>query len=359
MGRNSQSRPHQRVPFVAPALIGLLLVAACSSGEGSSTTTTSRASVTTSPVTTTAASILPPEEPFRGFALSPVDYAGESVVEFFETASRNADAIERVGDILEWEEPAESGLAVVDALAAEYGYLSLSITGVFDVDDGELLRPMDDATFDRYVAAARSYAERHQPPYLGLGVEIDTQWRNRPDDFEVFVELFAAVAAVVDEVSPDTKMFTAFQLERLSGMHGGLFGGANDPESAAWELIDRFPDADIIAFTTYPGLVFPHPADIPEDYYTRLNGYAGGRPIAFTEVGWHSGGEYGVYSGTEEKQVAFLERFQELTAEADVAFYIWSFLYDQQAAGPFTSMGLVDRVRRPKPAWWVWQNSAD
>lgn len=358
MGGNSPSPPHRRMSSAAATLVGLLLAASCSSGEGSSTTTSSSASATPSPVTTTAAPT-PPPEPFRGFSLSPVDYAGESLIEFFETASLNADAIERVGDILEWEEPAESGLAVVDALAADYGYLSLSITGIFDVDDGELLRPMDDATFDRYVAAARSYAERHQPHYLGLGVEIDTQWRNHPDDFEAFVELFAAVAAAVDEVSPDTKMFTAFQLERLSGMHGGLFGGANDPESAAWELIDRFPDADIIAFTTYPGLVFPDPSDIPDDYYTRLNARAGGRPIAFTEIGWHSGGEYGVYSGTEEKQVAFLERFQELTAEADVAFYIWSFLYDQQAAGPFTSMGLVDRVRRPKLAWWVWQNSAD
>ncbi|HEX9761905.1 MAG TPA: hypothetical protein VGA97_02280, partial [Acidimicrobiia bacterium] len=191
----------------------------------------------------------------------------------------------------------------------------------------------------------------------GLGVEIDTQWRNRPDDFEVFVDLFAAVAAAVDEVSPDTKLLTVFQLERLSGMHGGLFGGTNDPTLAAWDLIDRFPDADIIGFTTYPGLVFSDPSEIPDDYYTRLNQYAGGRPIAFTEMGWQSAGQYGVYSGTEQKQEAFVERFLELTAGADMAFYIWSFLYDQQAPGPFASMGLVDRVRRPKLAWWAWQES--
>jgi hypothetical protein len=339
------------------AIIGLLfaLVATACADEGASSTTTSSAPITTG-CGPTVGPVQAPEEPFRGFSLSPVDYEGGSLVEFLETAAANGEAIERVGDILEWEEPPNSGLAVVDGLAAEYGYFPLSITGVFNVDDGMLLRPIDDETFDRYVAAGRSYAANCQPRYLGLGVEIDSQWRLRPQDFDRFAELFAAVAAAVDEVSPDTEMFTSFQLERISGMLGGLFGGVNDPELALWTLIDRFPDADIIAFTTYPGLVFTDPAEIPEDYYSRLNDYAGGRRIAFTEMGWQSAGQYGAYSGSEAKQLAFVTRFHELIEDADVAFYIWSFLYDQQVQGPFASMGLVDRALRPKEAWWEWQS---
>lgn len=342
--------------FSAAVVALLPLVGACSDDDAGSTTappgTTSPTTVRTTGSTSPTAA---PEEPFRGFSLSPVDYEGDSLVEFLETAALNADAIARVGDILEWEEGEGSGLAVVDSLAEQYGYFPLSVTGIADVEEGALLRPLDDATFDRYVAAARSYAANHRPPYLGLGVEVDTQWRNHPEDFDRFVDLFAAVAAAVDEVSPDTRMFTVFQLERLSGMNGGLFGGTNDPSQAQWELIDRFPDADLIGFTTYPGLVFAHPDDLPEDYYTRLAEHTGGRPVAFTEMGWQSEGDYAEYSGTQEKQAAFVERFPEMIAGAEVAFYIWSFLYDQQTFGPFASMGLIDRNRQPKAGWWAWQ----
>ena len=340
----------------AAAVAALLVIATACSDDDAGSSTTAPPGTSSIPATTAPTHPTAPVEPFRGFTLSPVDYEGDSLVEFLETASLNADAIARVGDIVEWEEGDGSGLAVVDSLAEQYGYFPLSVTGIFDVDDGELLRPLDDAAFDRYVAAASSYAANHRPPYLGLGVEVDTQWRTHPDEFDRFVELFAAVAAAVDEVSPDTRMFTVFQLERLAGMNGGLFGGVNDPAQGSWDLIDRFPDADIIGFTTYPGLVYSHPDDLPGDYYARLVEHTGGRPIAFTEMGWQSDGDFAEYSGTQEKQAAFVERFPQLIADADVAFYIWSFLYDQQTFGPFASMGLVDRNRQPKLGWWAWQS---
>ena len=119
-------------------------------------------------------------------------------------------------------------------------------------------------------------------------------------------------------------------------------------------MIDRFPDADIIGFTTYPGLVFASPDDIPDDYYRRLGDLAGGRPIAFTEMGWQAGGDFGPYSGTPESQARFVERFGELTERTDVAFVVWSFLFDQAVPAPFDTMGLIAADGTPRPAWERW-----
>ena len=327
------------------------------SSASSTTTATTGATTVTTGETTTSSSAPEPEAPLRGFSLSPQSYEAEEFTGFFELAAAHGDIVERVADIVEWEEAPGAAVTVVQGLAAQFGYLPLSVGGVFDVDTGELLRPIDDATFDRYVAAARGFAERHQPPFLGLGVEIDTQWRTHPDEFDRFVELFAAVADAVHTASPETLVFTTFQLERFSGMQGGIFGGSNDPGQAEWELIDRFPDADIIGFTTYPGLVFASPDDIPEDYYRRLGGLTGGRPIAFTEMGWQAGGSFGPYSGTPESQDRFVERFGELTEGVDVAFFVWSFLFDQAVPAPFDTMGLIAADGTPRPAWERWSES--
>ncbi|MBI5157598.1 MAG: hypothetical protein HZA58_06225 [Acidimicrobiia bacterium] len=322
---------------------------------GSSTTV--GATTTTSGDSTTSSSDPEAGAPLRGFSLSPQSYAPEEFTAFFELAAAHGDIVERVADILEWEEEPGAAVTVVQGLAAQFGYLPLSVGGVFDVDTGELLRPIDEATFDRYVAAAEGFAERHRPRFLGLGVEIDTQWRTHPDEFDRFVELFAAVADAVHGASPETLVFTTFQLERFSGLQGGIFGGTNDPSQVSWELIERFPDADIIGFTTYPGLVFASPDDIPEDYYRRLGDLAGGRPIAFTEMGWQAGGDFGPYSGTPAAQDRFVERFGELTAGADVAFFVWSFLFDQAVPEPFDTMGLIAADGTPRPGWERWGGS--
>jgi hypothetical protein len=334
-------------------MLALFVVAACGGASGTGTTTNTVGANTTAAVTTST-TLAETSSPLRGFSLSPRTYDGDGFTEFFETAAANGDVVERVADIVEWEETPGAAVTVVDDLAAQYGYLPISIAGVFDVANGELLRPLDAATIDRYVTAAAGYAERHHPRYLGLGVEIDTEWRTHPEDFEQFVALFAAVAEAVHTASPETLILTTFQLERLSGMQGGIFGGENDPSLAAWDLIDRFPDADIIGFTTYPGLVFASPDDIPADYYSRLGVIAGGRPIAFTEMGWQAAGELGEFAGTPELQARFVERFPELTADVEVAFFVWSFLYDQATPEPFTSMGLIAADGTPRLSWEVW-----
>jgi hypothetical protein len=332
--------------FPAAVLAATLVLPAGCGGAATGVTTTAAAVTSQAPVE--------PGRPLRGFALSPPAGDPAGFAAFFDLAVGHADVVERVGDVLEWEEAAGSAMAVVQSLSGTHGYEPITLAGTFDPATGEAIRPLDDATFDRYVAAAADFARRHRPQHLGLGVEVDALWRTDPEEFDRFVELFAAVADAVHDASPDTRVFTTFQLERLSGMQGGLFGGTNDPDQAAWSLIDRFPGADLIGFTTYPGLVYPTPDDIPGDYYERLAGRVGGRPIAFSEMGWQAAGDLGAYSGSPEAQARFVARFPELIADIDVAFYVWSFLFDPGAPAPFDTMGLIAADGTRRPAWEVW-----
>lgn len=69
----------------------------------------------------------------------------------------------------------------------------------------------------------------------------------------------------IKSASPTTTVFTIFQLERMAGMQGGLYGGNNNA-STEWSLLAKFK-MDAVGFTTYPDLVFKDPTDIPANFY--------------------------------------------------------------------------------------------
>lgn len=330
-----------------------LLSAACGESTTDADSTTTTASDGSAVATTSSQPPVDDAVPVRGFTLSPVSYESEDFVDFLDLVAANADMLGWAGDAAALDED-DSPALVVHAIAEQNGLAPLVVTGVSSTETGQLLRPLDPATFEGYVASAAAYAEEFRPPFLGYGVEVDSLYHAAPEDFDRFVDLFAAVAAAVGEVSPNTAVIIGFQLERMKGLNGGLFGGANDESAALWDLIDRFPDADVIGFSTYPGLVFEHPDDLPDDYYRSVSERTGGRPVVFTEMGWHAEGELGPYSGTEDAQARFLERFLTLIDGLDVEFYLWAFLFDQETVEPFSSMGLWRVDGTPRPAWDVW-----
>jgi hypothetical protein len=183
---------------------------------------------------------------------------------------------------------------------------------------------------------------------------VNTLYEKSPQDFEIFTRLFDDTCDAVKAASPGTKVFTVFQLERMKGLQGGLFGGVNDPGLAQWGLLDRFPKADLIAFTTYPGLVFPSPADIPAEYYAEAAARAA-KPIAFTEIGWHSAAAPAGWESSEDEQAEFVRTFFALTAGVKPEMAVWSFLFDPETDPPFDSMGLYRRSDgNPKSAWDAW-----
>jgi hypothetical protein len=248
-----------------------------------------------------------------------------------------------------WPEIAQGG-DLVSGLSVRFDYVPVVVTG-FPSGADQLRVVPDDAT--EMIETVASWVAENRMPYLGFGVEINSFLEEKaPEDFRWFVEVFPDVVAAGHEVSPETKVFPVFQLERLRGLRGGLFGGETvDPQ---WELIDLFPDADAIGFTTYPGLIFPRPGDMPADYYSEILGYTD-KPIVFTEVGWQAGGDLGEWSGTEAKQAEFIsEKVGELAGMAEMV--IWSFLWDQNAAPPpFDTMGVIDDANQRRTGFEAWQ----
>lgn len=288
----------------------------------------------------------------RGVSLSPRSFAGGDFIDFFKKAKQAGSVVTWSGD---WAELVDSKGApyVVAQLAADNGLKPVIIAQFFTQSTGKLLRPLNDSTRRSYEAGAVDFAKAVKPNYLGLGIEVNVLKEKSPEDYASFKAFFAEVATAVKQASPDTKVFTVFQLERLRGLRGGLYGGADDPAVNDWALLSDFPDADLLAFTTYPCLIYRDPSDIPADYYTAEITQHTSKPIAYTEAGWFRVGFAG-WESTPEEQARFASRYLELTKPLNPGLLIWSFLYDQAVVEPFTSMGLLGKDGVSTPAWEAW-----
>ena len=90
------------------------------------------------------------------------------------------------------------------------------------------------AEFQQMVA---DFADAWRPPYLFLDNETNTWWlAHTPGECDDWLSEFAACYAAIKAVSPDTIVFTVFQLEHLKGL--GANAGWSDP--AHWSLVDAY-----------------------------------------------------------------------------------------------------------------------
>ncbi len=298
----------------------------------------------------------PPAAALKGVNFLPLSFSGEDITEFFTLAQEAGDIVSWAGDWIQLGDSIQAP-AVVVGLSTVYDYTPVIIAQFFNQDSLTLLRPLNDSTKQAYLSAAAWFAARYHPAYLGFGLEINLLAETQPSEFDDFAEFFPAVYDTVKYHSPETKVFTAFQLEKMKGLNGGLFGGVNDTTNAQWVLLERFSDADLIAFTSYPDLIYGAPTEIPTDYYSSVRSHVTS-PIAFVELGWHSAASPVGWESSEEEQAEFVDRFFTLTAEANLSFAIWSFIYDPLTFEPFNTMGLRQRTtREPKVAWQHWVNA--
>lgn len=288
----------------------------------------------------------------KGVGLSPKSNSADDFTGFFQKAKEAGNLVMWAGDWNDFNKD-NGGPAVVAELASRYGYIPVVEAQFFSQSTGKLLRPMDETTRQLYKNIAANFSRKHKPKYFGLGIEVNVLKEKSPDDFQAFTQFFSEVYDAIKEASPDTKVFTVFQLEKMKGLNGGLFGGINDPSKAEWDLLDKFPKADLFAFTTYPGLIYKDPAEIPDGYYSEIRQHTV-KPVAFTEIGWHNEASPAGWESSEEEQARFIERFFNLTQNLKPSLAIWSFLYDQQTAEPFRSMGMLARDGVAKESWEAW-----
>ncbi len=287
-----------------------------------------------------------------GVSLSPKSYQQTDFTTFFEKAAEAGKIISWAGD---WNYLGATDKApqVIAELASVYSYIPLIEAQFFNQSSGQLLRPLNDTIKQNYRDSAIQFADKYKPKYLAFGIEVNILYDKSPTDFENFVEFYSEVYDAVKDVSQATNVFTIFQLERIKGLNGGLYGGENDPSKTEWFLLDKFPKSDLIAFTTYPSLIFKNVSEIPRDYYSEINAHTA-KPIAFTEMGWHTAPAPIGWEGSEEKQADFVRLFFNYTEDLNKEIVVWSFLFDQNVTAPFNSMGFFSADGIPKSGWNTW-----
>ena len=283
----------------------------------------------------------------RGFA-----YNGYGdMLQFLDHMKEGNSVVAWYGD---WNEGRSGGAAcVITEIAKQRNFTPLVIFQFFHHDNGQLIRPLDNANKENYRKIAENYAERYNPRWLGLGIEVNILYEKNPQYFDEFVSFYNDVYDAVKAKSPETKVFTVFQLEAIKGL-----SGLSGPHQQAWQLIDMFK-LDAVGFTTYPELVFKKPSEIPDNYYVEIALHTS-KPILFTEVAWASKPLNAAWDvdTTENTQAEFVARLFNLTKSLNKELVVWPFMHDlPDSFGIFKDMGLRTADDVAKLAWSVWVGS--
>ncbi len=347
--------------FIPGIVLGTLLLVSCGNGDAPGSTQApdtptplaAAATATEAPVAETrfgVAGLIPPHWPESS------EHDWRALFEGFDETGA------LVGAYQAWDQ--HEPIAMVYHVAGERGIVPVVALGVTrDLPGGGLEPQFDPAADDArraFIDAAVDVVSEYAVEYLLVSTEVDRLHDHDPDAFDAFVSLYTETYEAVKAVSPETMVFTAFQLEMLRG--DAALSGREFEER--WHVLDRFEGyMDLVGFTTFPFLEYEDPADIPEDYYEAIARHTD-LPVAFTEIGWPSAplsvAPDSPHGGDPEQQAAFVRRFVELTDVLDVRIALWAFPHDPGAGvlSTFESIGLRENDGTPKPALEAWKGIA-
>lgn len=282
----------------------------------------------------------------KGVSISPKSFTSADFVSFWAEAASIGDTITWSGSI---EELNEKGGApyIMTQFAVQNELEPVMVFQVYDRATNKLFPAVVGQEKEVTIKALKDFMANYDVKYVAIGIEVNQLYEQNSSEFDRYVELFNELNAAIKEVSPTAVVFPTFQYERLQGLRGGLFGGKIEPESNDWSLLSRFESADLIGLTTYPGLIYPVPSLIPDDYYSEI-GKKTKKSVAFIEVGWSHDTIAKDWESTPQMQQAFIAKFKKDMQKLNVRMIIWSFLYDQDTVAPFQYMGLRSKTDAEK-----------
>jgi hypothetical protein len=171
-----------------------------------------------------------------------------------------------------------------------------------------------------------------------------------------------AAAARLSQHASTARRFVSVQVETAWGRlpQTGQFVGIDQDRA-------DFPFIAALGLSSYPFLGgFSDPADVPLDYYARLNGAPSHLPALVVEGGWSSASVTGVTS-SPEKQAAWIRRQMQLAERAElVAVTQITFTDLDLSTYPvpsgsilplFAHLGLVTTEFHGKPALAEWDGA--
>jgi hypothetical protein len=201
----------------------------------------------------------------------------------------------------------------------------------------------------------RSVLGEFELDYFAFGVEVNRLIPEISQEaFLDFVNVYIQIYDLVKEVSPQTKVFTIYQMEYLKGA-AYLSGREFDPQ---WETLDHFAGKlDLLGLTVYPFLEYTSVEDIPSDYYDEIPQRTD-LPIAITEMAWLSE-DVLIVEGSEEEQVEYFLQLLEGTQDWNLEMMLYSFLYEPRGADLFESASLKTNQGEPKEIYYYWLSLAE
>ncbi|MBI4731067.1 MAG: hypothetical protein HY781_02870 [Chloroflexi bacterium] len=323
-----------------------------------------------------------------GFFPSPPEASTQSIIDTYAAIGQHGDVV-LLQQNIPWEQFVENtegeSQAITDIrnqyiLARQNG---LEVIFVVDPLNGLNRRefqglPEDwEASFANpdVRAAFRNFTLRilHEfhPQYLGLASEINTYNDTHPDDFPNYLSLYNEVYALVKAEAPETQVFVTFQWEELNNLMPSVAHG--EPYDVNWDQVEQFePNLDLWVISSYPYFMFQSGADIPDDYYSPLLTRTS-KPLAVAEGGYTSE-PVGSFPGDLQSQVDYLNAIHTQIGGDRLAFWIYLLINDinldsyrafleqkgqsddLETLGMFTTVGLTESDRTPKPALEVWDS---
>lgn len=162
-----------------------------------------------------------------------------------------------------------------------------------------------------------------KPPYLCLATEINFMAFKNIEEYKHIVDVYKMLYPQIKKISPSTKVFVSFQWDLFAILD------IMDPQgiSEHSKLIDLFrPELDLVAFTSYPNILFSDSSQIPLNYYSGIYQHLNkSDEVMFMEIGWPA-----VDKNGEIKQQNFIQLMPQLMKDVKPGVIAWSFLHDVQ-----------------------------